>query len=415
MQSTECSNTEKNMRIRSEYQKILLFANGRLMEIHSRNYDRLYDALKGRDNSIGRMLKSVKFGFDRKIIVDIENAAEKSMQLPPGPRDSFLFPLQMNFELTTKCPLRCPQCYCSLENGKELDFERACEVLKDGAENGLWDACLSGGETMLYPRIYDLIEECTKLGVSSNIALCGFGMDKTTLKRLIDAGTSHIFVSLNGSIEEINSLTRDGYAYALNALELLREAGFPKTTVNFVAHNTNCDDFPNMVNLCEKYGVGELVVMAAKPTSKRELDTIPSAEQTVRLAENIQKLQSRSKVSIGVENCYSPLRAYLGKSFLLGNTNSGIWRGCSAGRYMASLDVDGNFTPCRHLLFAEKYKTIGEYWNRSGILDKIRNIEDSPGQPCDGCEFGPYCLSCLAVNYKTEGLLEKRNKYCRVC
>ena len=400
------------MKVRAEYQRILLLASGRIMEIDARNYGLLCSALKGEDNSIGRSLKSVGIGFGRQATQEIKNAAEKSMLLPPGPRDSLHFPLQMNFELTTRCPLRCPQCYCSLEEGKDLDFGRAVEVLKDGAENGLWDLSLSGGETMLYPRIYYLIEECSRVGVSSNIAISGYGVDKTVVSRLIEAGTSHIFISINGSTEEINSLTRDGFAYAMNALELLHEAGFTKTTVNFVAHNTNCDDFPNMVKLCEKYGVGELVVMAAKPTSKNELDTLPDSEQTKRLAQNIRKAQSDSKVSVGVENCYSPLRAYMGKSFLCGNTNSGIWRGCSAGRYMASLDVDGNFTPCRHLLFAEKFRTIGEYWNRSGILDKIRNIEDSPGRPCISCEFGRYCLSCLAVNYKTEGVLEKGNKNC---
>ncbi|MDR1160611.1 MAG: radical SAM protein [Syntrophomonadaceae bacterium] len=402
------------MKIRSEYHKILFSANGRVMEINSRDYNRLYEALGGADNGIRREIRTLKTDIDEQMVRKIKNAAEESMTLLPNPRDSLRFPLHMNFELTSKCPLRCPQCYCSLENGKELDFERAREVLRDGAENGLWEVNLSGGETMLYPRLYNLIEECSKLGVSSNIAISGYGVDKTVLNRLIEAGTNAIFISLNGSTEEINSHTRDGYSYALNALALLCKADFPKTTVNFVAHNTNCDDFPNMVSLCEEYGVSRLVVMAAKPTSKYELNTVPSAEQTARLAENIQKARSRVKVSIGVENCYSPLRAYLGKSFLRGNNNSGIWRGCSAGRYMMSLDVDGNFTPCRHLLFVERFKTIGEYWHHSEVLNKIRNIEDSPGQPCGGCELGRYCLSCLAVNYKIEGKLEKRNKHCPV-
>jgi pyrroloquinoline quinone biosynthesis protein E len=402
------------MKIRSEHHKILFSANGRVIEIDAQDYDRLRGALDGADNRIGRMLKTAKFDFDGQTVREIKNAAEESMTLPPSPRDSFRFPLHMNFELTTKCPFRCPQCYCSLENGKELDFERARAVLRDGAENGLWEVNLSGGETMLYPRIYDLIEECAGLGVSSNIALSGHGVDKAILNRLIKAGAGRIFVSLNGSTEEINSRTRDGYAYALRALALLREAGFPKTTVNFVAHNTNCDDFCHMVSLCEAYHVNQLVVMAAKPTSKHELSTVPNAEQTARLAENIRRAQRESKVGVGVENCYSPLRAYLGKSFLMGNKNTGIRRGCSAGRYMMSLDVDGNFTPCRHLLFAERFETIGEYWNRSEILHSIRSVEDSPGRPCDNCELGRYCLSCLAVNYKIEGKLAKRNKYCPV-
>lgn len=336
------------------------------------------------------------------------------MAAPREFRDALPFPVQMSFELTTKCPLRCPQCYCSLEHGEDLDFGRAVEVLKDGAEHGLLTVNLSGGETMLYPRIYDLLEECAKLGVSGNIAISGYGVDKAVVRRLIEAGVNAIFVSLNGSTEEINAHTRDGYGYALNALELLQEADFPRTAVNFVAHDANCDDFLNMVDLCDRYGVSHLVVMAAKPTSKHELDTVPDAEQTVRLVKDIKQAQLHSKVNIGVENCYSPLKAWLGRSFLFGNANTGIQKGCSAGRSMMSLDVNGDFTPCRQLMFPEKFKTIGEYWARSETLNEIRNIEDSPGQPCKDCGLGRYCLSCLAVNYKIEGKLMKCNTRCPV-
>lgn len=79
-----------------------------------------------------------------------------------------------------------------------------------------------------------------------------------------------------------------------------------------------------------------------------------------------------------------------------------------------SLDVDGNFTPCRHLIFAEKFETIGEYCNQSEILNEIRNIEDSTDQPCDSCELGKYCLSCLTANYEINGKLVKRSPTCSI-
>ena len=46
-------------------------------------------------------------------------------------------PLQMNLELTTKCPLHCPQCYVSLNTGKELPLETALSALRDGAACGV--------------------------------------------------------------------------------------------------------------------------------------------------------------------------------------------------------------------------------------------------------------------------------------
>jgi len=391
------------MKVRAEYRKLLLSEDRLITIIRHPDFELLYDALNGADNRVGQTLKTLKFDFDKETAEKIKNAAEASLTATENPRDSFNYPLQMNFELTTKCPLRCPQCYCSLEGGKDLGFERALEVLRDGSENGLWEVNLSGGETMLYPHIYDLIKECSRLGVSSNIAVSGWGLDEAAINRLIEAGMTRIFVSLNGSTQEVNSHTRDGYEYALQALELIQKANFPQSTVNFVAHNSNCDDFPNMVALCEKYNVEQLVVMAAKPTTAYELTTVPDRRQTVKLAENIEEARKNSNVFIGVENCYSPLRAYMGKSFLWGNTNAGTGRGCCAGRYMISLSANGNFTPCRHLPFEENFKTIGEYWTNSGVLNQIRRVEDAPNQPCADCELGRYCLSCLAVNYKIEG------------
>lgn len=402
------------MKIRAEHQHILLLEDSNLMGISESNFAELYNALDGENNKIRQKLNELNFEFSEYNTEKVRNATRKSIIMPESPSNAFSYPLKLNFELTTKCPLNCPQCYCSLENGKELDFDRAVEVLEDGAENGLWEVNFSGGETILYSQIYAIIKKCTELGMSSNVALSGYGINKESLSRLIDAGASCIFVSLNGSTEEINSHTRNGYRLAINTLELLSSAKFPKTVVNFVAHNSNCEDFPNMIDLCEQYNVNQLVVIAAKPTSKYEMNTIPNAEQTVKLAENIKKTQSQSKVNIGVENCYSSLRAYMGKSFFAGNTNTGITRGCFAGRTMISLNVDGDFTPCRHLLFAEKFKTIEEYWYKSEVLNKLRNIEETSDEPCSNCKLSQYCLSCLAVNYKTEGKLIKRNKYCAI-
>jgi pyrroloquinoline quinone biosynthesis protein E len=250
---------------------------------------------------------------------------------------------------------------------------------------------------MLYPRIYDLIAECRRLGVDSNVALSGYGIDERSLGRLTDSGVTGIFVSLNGSTDAVNARTRNGYRLALNALELLKKNAFPNVAVNFVVHGSNCDDFPGMVSLCERYRVRKLVVMAAKPAAAEEMCTPPSREQSLRLADEIREAARSGSVKISVENCYSPLRAYLGRSFLFENTNRGLYKGCMAGKISVSLDVDGRFTPCRHILEAERFETIGEYWLRSPALAELRQAKSSSEETCGGCSLSPYCLRCPAV------------------
>ena len=48
---------------------------------------------------------------------------------------AFDAPVLMNLELTNRCPLHCPQCYCELNTGKDLDLEQALYWLDEAAKN----------------------------------------------------------------------------------------------------------------------------------------------------------------------------------------------------------------------------------------------------------------------------------------
>ena len=82
-------------------------------------------------------------------------------------------PETMNIELTTNCPLHCPQCYCSLTGGKNIDLNIAVHRIQEGAEMGVKEVMLSGGETLCYPHIYELIQAAHTYCENVNIALSG--------------------------------------------------------------------------------------------------------------------------------------------------------------------------------------------------------------------------------------------------
>ena len=321
-------------------------------------------------------------------------------------------PVLMNMEVTTRCPLRCPQCYCDLQNGKDLALDRAIEVLRQSANFGVKYINISGGETMVYPHLYELAKECANLGMNASVALSGYGADEIALRKLIDSGVYKIYISLNGSTEEVSSITRDGFYLATDALKLLSGMDFDGTAVNWVAHQSNIEDFENMAKLCLRLGVKELVVMAFKPDSSHSMASAPSKESFLKLAQEIKRLQQELPgLNIEAEGCYSPLRAFLGQKFFL-NHNTGVSKGCGAGRDGASLNVDGHFTPCRHLEFPELFNNLQDYWYNSDVLQKIREVESAPEEPCASCNYQLYCLSCLAVNAKLHGRIVKANKYC---
>lgn len=318
----------------------------------------------------------------------------------------YLRPLQMNLELTQVCPLHCPQCYV-VSGARHMERDLALQRIREAAAFGVRHINLSGGETLCYPYLSDLIRECRRLNLISAVSLSGALADKETLRGLIRDGVTEIYVSLNGSTEEVNSTTRDGYELAIHTLgylrELREELSFERYAINWVMHSSNAEDFPNMLKLAEYYQAGALIVLGLKPDSAGELNSFPSLAQMEQAARRIHIYNSHNgPVEVNVESCFSPMRAILGRS-LLGNQNMGIELGCGAGRDSFSVDIDGNFTPCRHILRPEKRESMQDYWENSPVLSLLRSTEEHRKAPCRGCRYEQNCLPCAEISDKLTG------------
>jgi len=308
----------------------------------------------------------------------------------------YFAPVMMNLELTTECPLHCPQCYL-IPGAKHLSVDKALYWINQAAECGIRFINLSGGETLCYPHLDIIIKKCSELSLSSAVALSGAYATRKKLENIIKNGINDIYISLNGSTEEINSLTRDGFSLAIKALEILNELCFENIMINWVMHSVNADDFENMIALCENYHVKKLVVIGFKPDSRNMLGGYPNYEQLKAVADIIKKYDG--SVDIEVESCFSQLRTLVMNGYLL-NRNTGIERGCGAGRDGISVNVDGKLTPCRHLDIPEDFDSITQYWENSEILRNLCTIEDRRGEPCRNCKLSKYCLPCADIGRK---------------
>lgn len=325
---------------------------------------------------------------------------------------SLCVPEIMNIELTTRCPLRCPQCYCDLNQGKDIKKEVALQYINQAAALKIPFINLSGGETLVYPHLIELIEHIHSKGLCSAIAISGWGFDFQKLQELKRAGIDEIYVSLNGSTEEVNKRSREGYQLAIEALKVLKADGETDYYINWVARNDNVEDFPQMVSLAKEYGVKQIVVLESKPDAEYTMQASLSKDNFYMLAEFLKK-HNQEEISIGVEPCFSPLLAYLHNRFFV-NYNTGIDKGCGAGRNSMAVDVNGALIPCRHLLHSEGYRFIEEYWQESEVLNLLRRFEDNKGEPCKNCGLQKNCLSCRAVADKVNGQLFSGNTYCPI-
>lgn len=373
--------------------------------IYKSNYSDILSYLKnGVTNKYINYLEDM--GVKNELFKDINKllvAIKKSMKTIEY---ALPIPVSFNIELTNKCPFRCPQCYCSLNNGKDIDINLALKFIEEAGYMGISFVNLSGGETLVYPHLIELLQGCKNNGIKSAIAISGWNFDADVLNNLLNAGVEKIFVSLNGSCELINSKTRDGFELAINALRILKKSTFTNYYINWVAHDNNIDDFPNLIKLAEKNLVRAVHVLAAKPNIGYEMDSVPSIENFIKLGTFI-KSYSNTKLSIVIETCYSPLIFYV-----YGDMIGKIY--CQAGRTNFSLSVDGKMTPCRHIDIEEDYDSIESYWEKSDYLINLRKSFLDVRKPCLGCIYTNACTPCLAVNHKIYKELFKGNEYCPI-
>ena len=83
-------------------------------------------------------------------------------------------PKCMNLEVTDKCPLRCPQCYCFLNGKKVLKKETAFRVIDEAAKIGIEQIEISGGETLCYPYLYDVSKYANSNSIKTHAAFSGW-------------------------------------------------------------------------------------------------------------------------------------------------------------------------------------------------------------------------------------------------
>ena len=156
----------------------------------------------------------------------------------------------------------------------------------------------------------------------------------------------------------------------------------------------NAEKLSEVVQGVEPFALRELIVSGGTPGR-----TLPTREQMESAAQFIIEYSKQreeeengdGKMKLKVESCFSPLRAMMGGEDAKQNANRGVKRGCTAGRDHFCVRPDGSFAPCADHGKAESYGSVMEYWERSQMLNALRDVQ-SPD--CPNCAYRRRCLPC---------------------
>lgn len=287
----------------------------------------------------------------------------------------------MQLEITRECPFNCPQCYKIEIENRNMDFSVLQKYIKEGLSKGVKLFVLNGGEPLLYPEFVKVLKLIKHKKVVVNCFSSGYGLTDKIISEIKTMPNLNFYISLNGSTKKINDLSRQGYDISLKAIEKLRDNDC-RFGINWVARKDNLDDFPEMVNLCEKYNVSMLSVTSNKlAENKSKIMSGLDLNDIKKLAEYIKANQER--INISVEACFPQLTNQIRR---LVNSD-----GCAAGYYNINISLEGMYLPCTHLYYPEKWDSLEEYWEQSSVLNELRK-----NAKCNNCYV--HCRFCKAMS-----------------
>lgn len=298
-------------------------------------------------------------------------------------------PKIVQIEITNTCPLNCPQCYKSL-TPKNMDKYKFMKIIDECAKIGVGSIMINGGEPMVHEDFIEMIKYASRKNIITYCFLSGFGINKDIIQQLENCKIS-LSISLNGITKKVNSLSRDGYKYSVNAINLLKDSKI-NWGINWVARHDNITDFNNLVNYAVKKKASFINIIANKINGKDLLSPMNYADYNL-LKNYIEKNQNN--IDIRVESCFSIMNAFMGVK------TSPLFKGCMAGILACFIDVNGNYSPCSHLHYPEKHKNMTEYWKNSSVLKKLRNINLKSNEYCRNCKRNDNCRFCRSVSYPT--------------
>jgi MoaA/NifB/PqqE/SkfB family radical SAM enzyme len=168
-------------------------------------------------------------------------------------------PLYVAWQITNECNLACLHCIEESGPGKafadELDEKQVFAVLDQLIAHEVPYLSFSGGEPMLHPQFFRMVEHVCASGAQLKVETNGHYLTPENCARLKAAGVKAVQVSLDGaSAASFNRMrVRGQFDTTVEGIANLRTAGVP-IEINFSPARFNVQEIGGVVDLAHQLG-----------------------------------------------------------------------------------------------------------------------------------------------------------------
>ncbi|MBQ8468715.1 MAG: radical SAM/SPASM domain protein, ACGX system [Clostridia bacterium] len=321
----------------------------------------------------------------------------------------------IQWHITDYCDQRCKHCYIFSEGHPFLvttPMDKLTHILQDILSlcdkiNRLPYIYLTGGDPILHPNFWQLLELFHKHNVRFAIMGNPFHLTEENCKRMRDLGCVKYQVSLDG-LEKTHDMFRKpgSFKATLKAIDTIKNSGMWVAVMSTVS-KTNAKEIPELIELMDKLGVDVYAVGRYCPTN-----THKAYDPNIHMApleykaymdscyEKYEKLKD-SKTTYQLKDHLWTLYLYEKGLFNPQKDlpNNAIIDGCNMGRNHITILPTGDVYACRRMdskvgnIFENDLYTL---WT-STKYDEYRQYDKFI--KCNKCELKAYCRGCPSVTF----------------
>jgi radical SAM protein with 4Fe4S-binding SPASM domain len=315
-------------------------------------------------------------------------------------------PNALCWHVTDGCQVDCRYCYLNrrkISRDQHLPLTRALEILDECREIGVCGISLGGGDVLLYPHLFPVLEVMRKYRFFPTDLSIKAYCSREVAQRLREADNiGELQVSLDSTVEEVADYltrTRGFCRKAFESIDNLVRAGM-KPAVKVVVTPYNILTVPRLCREMHQRGVAKINVASYSRSGYHHTDDLFNHEESYRWLEaEIKRIEDELGIRVGLQNGSpypgpGPTREDRAKS----------WPqrlNCGAGRKILMICADGKVIPCEQLPEVEgmfcgdvRTQSLQEVWEGRELAEKTTHMprERFQGQPCYTCEDFESCV-----------------------
>ena len=183
----------------------------------------------------------------------------------------------VQWSITGRCNYNCRHCFMSAPDyhGEDLTLDEIVHILDGLVECGIRCVALTGGEALVHPRFYDILDEIASRGIVLETLYTNGELVDTHLLDELEARKMfpafHLSYDGAGWHDWLRGV--DGAEKAvIRAFRLLRERGC-QTTVSMCLHKHNIGSLKESIDLLAAEGIVHVKMNVATPTGRWKNET----------------------------------------------------------------------------------------------------------------------------------------------